>query len=164
MQVLLFIGITSCNQMNTETKQPINMENSSEPLKAVVRRFNEEIIEKGNTSLSGELFDPEFINHSAPAGSDSGPGGMLHTFNESLRPAFPDLKVIIHSQVAEGDLVTTRKTITGTHSGNLMGIPPTGKKVQIEVIDMIRIRNGRYYEHWGINTFPTVIEQLKSGQ
>ena len=54
---------------------------------------------------------------------------MWHTFQNVLRPAFPDLAVVIYEQVAEGDLVTTRKAITGTHTGPLLGIPPTGRWV-----------------------------------
>ena len=89
---------------------------------------------------------------------------MLNTFNNVLRPAFPDLKVIIHEQVAEGDVVTTRKAITGTHTGSLLGIAPTGAAVTIDVIDMVRLRNGRYYEHWGVNTLPAVLQQLSAAQ
>ncbi|MDJ1499479.1 ester cyclase [Xanthocytophaga agilis] len=102
----------------------------------------------------------QFVNHSAPAGAKPGKEGMLYTFKQGLRPAFPDLKVTIHEQIAEGDLVTTRKTITGTQTGTLLGIAPTGKKITIEVIDIVRVKNGKYYEHWGVNTFPTVLTQL----
>ena len=132
----------------------------AEQNKVVVRRFNQEVIEQGNVSSFQELMDPQFVNHAAPTGADNGPGGMLNTFNNVLRPAFPDLKVIIHDQVAEGDLVTTRKAITGTHTGTLLGIAPTGAAVTIDVIDLVRLRNGRYYEHWGMNTLPAVLQQL----
>ena len=132
----------------------------AEQNKVVVRRFNLEVIEQGNISSFQELMDPQFVNHAAPPGADNGPNGMLNTFNNVLRPAFPDLKVIIHDQVAEGDLVTTRKAITGTHTGTLLGIAPTGTAVTIDVIDMVRIHNGRYYEHWGVNTLPAVLQQL----
>ena len=78
-----------------------------------------------------------------------------------LHPAFPDLRVTIEDQVAEGDKVVTRKTITGTHSGALMGIAPTGRAVSISVIDIVRIEDGRYAEHWGVNTLPAVLVQLR---
>ena len=132
----------------------------AEQNKLVVRRFNQEVIEQGNVRSFQELMDPNFVNHAAPTGADNGPNGMLNTFNNVLRPAFPDLKVLIHDQVAEGDLVTTRKAITGTHRGILLGLAPTGVAVTIEVIDVVRIRDGRYYEHWGVNTLPTVMQQL----
>jgi len=91
----------------------------------------------------------------------TGPDGMLSTFNDVLRPAFPDLRVEVHDQIAEGDKVATRKTIRGTHQGPLLGIAPTGKQVAIEVIDVIRLRDGQYVEHWGINTLSVVLAQLR---
>lgn len=128
--------------------------------KEAVRRFNQEVIAEGNINSFNELMDDQFINHSAPLGTDNGPQGMINTFDNILRPALADMQVIIHDQIAEGDLVTTRKTITGTHTGSLMGIPPTDRPVRIEVIDVVRLRNGKYIEHWGINTLPTVLQQL----
>ncbi|GAB3754966.1 ester cyclase [Spirosoma pomorum] len=118
------------------------------------------MIVEGNLENFNELMDDQFINHSVPPGADKGPQGMVNTFNNILRPALADMQVIIHDQIAEGDLVTTRKTITGTHTGTLIGIPPTNQLVRIEVIDMVRLRNRKYIEHWGINTLPTVLQQL----
>ncbi|WP_293402863.1 ester cyclase [Polaromonas sp.] len=129
--------------------------------KAVVSRFNKEVIEQGRLDSFQELMDPAFVNHSAPPGMDNGPAGMINTFNNVLRPAFPDLKVVIHEQVAEGDLVTSRKTISGTHLGVLMGIAPTNRKVSIDVIDIVRVKNGRYFEHWGLNTLGPVLQELR---
>jgi predicted ester cyclase len=93
---------------------------------------------------------------------DNGPQGMINTFNNVLRPAMPGIKVTIYEQVGEGDLVTTRKNISGTQTGMLMGIAPTGKKVSIDVIDIVRIKNGKYFEHWGGNTLPSALAQLKN--
>lgn len=115
--------------------------------KRAVQCFNQEVIAEGNAASLRELMDEHFVNHSAPAGADNGPGSMWHTFNNVLRPALSDLRVHIHAQVAEGDRVTTRKTITGTHTGPLLGIAPTGQPVAIDVQDMVRLRNGKYYEH-----------------
>jgi len=136
------------------------METQLEKNKTVVKRFNLEVIEQGNLESFKELMDDRFINHTAPEGSDNGPGGMIYTFNQVLRPAFPDLKVTIYDQIAEVELVTTRKTITGTHNGTFMGMPPTGKKVAIQVIDIVKVVAGKYSEHWGINTLSTVLTQL----
>ena len=137
------------------------METQNEMNKAVVARFNNEVIGQGNVDSFKELMDENFINQSAPVGMDNGSDGMIHFFNELLRPAMPDLKVTIYQQVAEGDLVTTRKTLSGTHTGNLMGIAATGKEISIEVIDIVRIKNGRYFEHWGINTLPVILAELQ---
>jgi predicted ester cyclase len=131
--------------------------------KAAVVRFNKEVIEKGNDIAFRELMSPDFVNRTAAPGSSSGPRGMIFTFNTVLRPAFPDLAVEVHEQVAEGDKVTTPKTLRGTHRGELLGIPPTGKSVAIDVIDIVRLKDGRYVEHWGINTLPNVLAQLRAG-
>ncbi|MBK1895382.1 ester cyclase [Chryseobacterium paridis] len=130
--------------------------------KAVVKRFNQEVIENGNVEIFEELMDDHFINHSAPQGANNRKEGMIHTFNDILRPAMPDIQVTILQQVAEDDLVTTRKNISGTHTGNFMGIPPSGRRVSIDVIDIVRIKNGKYAEHWGINNLSVVLAQLKN--
>lgn len=62
--------------------------------------------------------------------------------------ALPDLQAIIHDQVADDDKVVTRKTLRGTHQGPLFGIPPTGKTVDIEVIDILRVSDGKITDHW----------------
>jgi predicted ester cyclase len=129
--------------------------------KAIVVRFNRDVIEKGNEAAFRELMAPDFVNRTAHPGAPAGPEGMLHTFNGILRPAFPDLTVEIHDQVAEGDKVTTRKTLRGTHRAELFGIAATGRQVAIEVIDIVRVRDGRYVEHWGVNTLPVVLAKLR---
>jgi predicted ester cyclase len=138
------------------------MNTQLEKNKNVVTRFNKEVIENGNLEIFKELMHAKFINHSAPTGTDNTSQGMINTFNTILRPGMPDLKVAIHEQIAEGELVTTRKSITGTHTGILLEIPPTGKQINIEVIDIVRIKDGKYFEHWGINTFHAVLQQLKA--
>jgi predicted ester cyclase len=75
----------------------------------------------------------------------------------------PDIHVTIHQQVAEGNLVTTRKTISGTHTGSsVLGIPATGRAVNIDVIDIVRVNDGKYFEHWGITSLPEVLSQLQN--
>jgi predicted ester cyclase len=131
--------------------------------KAVVVRFNREVIEQGSATALRELVAEDFVNRTAPPGSPAGRDAMLATFNQILRPALPDLAVEIHDQIAEGDRVCTRKTIHGTHLGELFGIAPTQQRVAIEVIDIVRVKDGRYAEHWGINTLAAVVEQLRRG-
>jgi len=128
--------------------------------KEIVRRFNKEVIEQCNRDSFDQLMHSDFINRTAPPNANNS-NGMWNTFFNILKPAFPDLTVEIYDQVAEGDKVTTRKAITATHTGVLMGIEPTGKQVRIDVIDIVRLKDGKYFEHWGINTLQTVISELK---
>lgn len=87
---------------------------------------------------------------------------MIYFFNDILRPAMPDIHVTIRQQLSEGDLVTTRKTISGTQCGALLGIPATGRAVNIVVIDIVRVKDGKYLEHWGITSLPEVLSQLQN--
>jgi predicted ester cyclase len=129
--------------------------------KAVVLRFNREVIEQGSEAAFGELMDPSFVNRTAAPGMSPGPDGMRFMFEQVLRPAFPDLHVEIHEQIAEGDKVVTRKTIHGTHRGTFFGIPATNRAVNIEVTDIVRVKDGRYLEHWGSNNLPSVVASLR---
>jgi predicted ester cyclase len=131
--------------------------------KEAVTRFNRDFIERGDEAAFRALMAPDFVNRTAAPGFPPGAEGMWMMLNTVLRAALPDMTVEIHDQIAEGDKVTTRKTIRGTHRGPLLGIAPTGKAVAIDVIDIVRLRDGQYVEHWGVNTLPSVIAELRGG-
>lgn len=128
--------------------------------KATVRRFNKEFIEGGNMNSFNEIIDASFINHTAPDGVPKGPEGIMYFFNHFLKPAFPDLTVSINDQVAEGDKVTTYKTFTATHKGELFGVPATGKKISWELIDIIRLKDGKFTDHWNVLNWQAVMQQI----
>jgi len=136
------------------------MSNQLEQNKSVVTRFNKAFIEAGDMQAFHEIMDPVFINHTAMAGMPSGPDGMVQTI-ELFRKAFPDMAVEIYEQVAEGDLVVTRKAIVATHAGIFMGIEATGRRVRIDTIDIVRLRDGKYLEHWAVRDMLNVMQQLK---
>ena len=79
-----------------------------------------------------------------------------------LKPSFPDLKVVIHDQVAEGDKVTTRKSFHATHKGDFFGVLATDKPVVMDVIDIIRLKDGKFIEHWGILDMNSVMAQISA--
>ena len=133
---------------------------TTEKNKEIVLRFNREVIEQGNVATLEELVSPDVINHAAREGMPNGPESMRHFLLQVLRMGFPDIKVEILDQVAEGDKVTTRKTLHGTHTGEFMGIPPSNKRVTIQVIDIILLSQGRYAEHWGISNIPEIIREI----
>ena len=136
------------------------MKLQSEQNKASVIRFNKEFIELGNLESFQELVADDVINHSAPAGTAPGPESMSYFILHVLRNALSDIKIDILDQVAEGDKVTTRKTLHATHTGVFMGVPPSNKKVSFDIIDIIRLRDGKYIEHWGISNIPQVLQQV----
>jgi predicted ester cyclase len=124
-------------------------------------RFNREVIQEGNRKSFDALMSPDFVNWSSPDAALRGAETMWKTFDTVLRPALSNLQVDIHDQLCEGDKVTTRKTITGRHTGTLMSIPPTGRMISIDVIDIVRVRDGQYLEHWGVNTLTAVVAELR---
>jgi steroid delta-isomerase-like uncharacterized protein len=115
--------------------------------KAVVRRFIEEVQNQKDWNAYDELNAEDFVNLSAPPGVPSDrDGGKM--FLGAFLNAFPDSQVTIEDMIAEGDQVVTKKTFTGTHTAELNGIPPTGKRVSITYVDILRLRDGKIIEHW----------------
>ena len=136
------------------------MSYTPEQNKAIVMRFNKECIEEGNTNSFKQLLSENVINHAAPKGSPNGPGSFYFFLNEVLAKGFPDRRIEILAQIAEGDLVTTRKKIRATHTGEIFSIPPSNKRVEIDIIDIIRLDDGKYAEHWGLSNLSDVLKQI----
>ena len=116
--------------------------------KAVNRRFYEEVLNKKNLAAIDELFTADYVSHSTPPGLPPNREG-LKMFISAFHAAFPDGKITIEEQVAEGDRVVTRGTFRGTQTGEFQSMPPTGKKVEISAIDIARFKGGKHAEHWG---------------
>lgn len=130
--------------------------------KITVNRFNKEYIEGGNYKVFEDIISHQFINHTAPQGVPKGPEGVKYFFENFLKPSFHELKVVIHDQLAEGDKVTTRKSFHAVHRGEFMGIPPTGKPVVIDVIDIITLKDDQFTDHWAVVDMGNVIQQIKN--
>jgi predicted ester cyclase len=111
--------------------------------------------------VADELVAEQFVHHAGPGWAQTYTGKALGKpkFFAMLHAAFPDLDVVIHDQIGEGDLVVTRKTFRG-NSGEFMGISPTGNRVAIDGIDIIRIRDGQLTEHWTIPDMLGLMQQL----
>ncbi len=132
---------------------------SSEEAKAIVRRNTEEVQGKGDFVLFDQLFADDFVDHTPQPNMVPDKEGVRGLYR-SLREAFPDFHAVIHWQAAEGDLVTTFKTYHGTHKGTFLGIPPTGRQIQFETVDAMRVRNGKISEHWGVANLYSLLQQL----
>jgi steroid delta-isomerase-like uncharacterized protein len=132
---------------------------SAEENKALFRRAYEELWNRGNLSVADELIAPDFVNHSASAGSNRGPESMRASVTWA-REAFPDLRFEIEELVAEGDIVAGRLSMSGTHRGPLMGMPPTGRSVRANHMHFVRVRDGKAVEHWGARDDLGMMRQL----
>jgi len=120
----------------------------SENNKAIVRRLLEEFWNKGNLSLADELFAPNYEHHDAST-PDFGRGPESEKKRATLyRTAFPDVRLTIEDIIAEGETVMTRWSCRGTHKGDLRGIAPTGKQINISGVTIARLANGKFVEGW----------------
>lgn len=133
---------------------------STEQNKALASRMVEETINQRNLSLIDEFLSPDFVEHEElPPGIPPGREAPKVLFSMLLN-AFPDFKATIEHLIAEGDKVVIHMTWTGTQQGEFMGIPPTGKRISISVLDIIRIADGKYVEHWGVMDRAAMLQQL----
>lgn len=133
---------------------------STEQNKALVRQMVEEVFNRGNMSMADEFLAPDFVEHEElPPGIPPGREAPKVLF-AMLRSAFPDFKATIEHLIAEGDEVVLHMTWTGTHEGEFMGIPPTGKRISINVIDILGMAEGKCVEHWGVMDSMTMMQQL----
>ena len=133
----------------------------SETNKTLSRRLFEEVWNKGNLAVLNELIANDHVN-SGPGtlpGLPTGPEGAKQ-FVMMYRNAFPDTHFTIDEQIAEADKVVTRWTAHGTHKGELLGIPATGKSSTVTGISVDRIVNGKIVESWGIFDQFGMMQQL----
>ena len=137
----------------------MNTMTQSEAAKAVVRRNTEEVQGKGDFNVFEELFADDFVDHTVQPGMTPNKAGVRQLYSY-LRAAFPDFHAVIHWQLADGDRVTTFKTYHGTHEGVYLGIAPTHRKVQFETVDVMRVRNGRITEYWGVAILLSLMQQI----
>ncbi|WP_307787853.1 ester cyclase [Mycolicibacterium sp. S2-37] len=126
---------------------------------AVVRRNTELVQGAGDFALFEELFSEDFIDRTPQPGTTPDKDGVRVLYHR-LRDAFPDFRPEIGWQTVDGDIVTTFKTYHGTHRGAFLGIAPTGRTVQFETVDAMRVRDGRIVEHWGVANLFSVVQQL----
>ena len=131
---------------------------SAEENKALFRRLVDEFINTGNEAVADEVMTPDFVEHEELGGPPTREG--VKQFFAMFRAAFPDLRVTIEDMIAEGDKVVARLTMRGTHQGEFLGIPPTGKQVTMGVIDIVRVADGKAVEHWGISDQLGLMQQL----
>jgi steroid delta-isomerase-like uncharacterized protein len=131
---------------------------SSEELKAFVRRFVEEVQSAHKTELIDEFLSHDLIDHMAGSTPPYVEGTkQLFTM---INTAFPDIRVTVQDQTVDGDKVWTRKTYQGTHRGPFMGLPPTGKPIAFEAMEIVRIVDGKIVEHWGVSDTMSLMRQI----
>ena len=115
--------------------------------KAFHRSVWEETWNRGNLDVADEIYDSSHISHGQSIELPPGPEGFKKLIS-IYRTAFPDIHFTIEDQIAEGDKVVTRWTSRGTHKGELMGVPATGKKIVLAGITITKFAAGKAIESW----------------
>ena len=132
---------------------------SVEQNQAVVRRYCDEVVNEGNVAILDELWAKDLINHGLAPGLIQGVEGVRQLLVR-YHTAFPDLKFTIEDMITEGDKVAIRLTMTGTHQGELLGIAPSGKKVEVTTIAIYRFDSGKIVETWGVRDNLKLMQQI----
>ena len=132
---------------------------STDAMKALTRRAIEEGWNQGKLEVFDEVDAPEYVDHAPAPGQGPGVEGYKQAV-QMTRAAFPDLQITVEDMIAEGDLVVTRWTARGTHQGEYMGIPASGKSVQVTGVNIGRFENGKVVENWANSDQLGLLQQL----
>jgi steroid delta-isomerase-like uncharacterized protein len=132
---------------------------STEESTAVVRRFLDEVISKGNLAALNATCAPDLVWH----GGGVGEFRSLEEFKQGVSPffsAFPDLRVTVGDMLREGEKVVCRYTWDGTHRGDFFGVPATGRRVTVGGISVYRMAGGKIVEEWWLEDLLGLMQQL----
>ncbi len=116
-------------------------------------------INAGNLDGLMDLLAENLIEHDVVPGMPPTKAGVKGFFTD-LRKSFPDLNLSVDDIFSEGEKVTARTTMKGTNSGEFMGMPATGKSVEVPIADYFRFENGKVVEHWAVTDTGKMMEQL----
>ena len=135
--------------------------------KAIVRRFVEEFQDQHRVEVVDELVSRDFVNRSGTVRDIPGMERAtdfegMKEIDRMYRKSFPDQRVTIRDMAAYGDKVWTYKTFSAVHTGEFMGIPPTGRTVTIDAIDIMRVVDGKIVELWAVQDVWGLMRQLQA--
>ena len=133
---------------------------SAEENKAIVRRFYAEVLNGKNMDVIDELVDPGFIDHAAPPHPGTDVQFLQQFWPHVWRGAFPDWFIDVQDLVAEDDKVVGRYVAGGTHQGDFMGFPASGKKISVTGMNEFRLANGKIVEEYGNMDMMALMQQL----
>jgi steroid delta-isomerase-like uncharacterized protein len=125
----------------------------------MMRTWFDEVWCKGQDAAIDRLMAAEAVGRGLPGGEMHGPAGFRQVFN-TFHGAFPDIHITVERTITEGNMVTAHCRVTGTHTGEGLGIPPTGKRVDFEGMTIARVADGQIREGWNCYDFLTMYQQI----
>lgn len=133
---------------------------TAEANKALIHRLFDEFVEAKNFDVLEETHASDFVLHGAPGGEELTSRAAYAEYVRGVHDAIPDFTATIEAMVAEDDLVAYRATYSGTHEGEFMDTPGTGKTFTINGMAMLRIEDGKITEGWGQLDTLSMLQQL----
>ncbi|MDR3418253.1 MAG: ester cyclase [Nevskia sp.] len=135
-------------------------------MKTFAHHWFDEVWNKGNADAIDRLFAPDAIAHGLtnPTGGPVRGPASFKPFHRSFCRAFPDIHVEVADAVTEGDMIAARCRVKGTHLGDGLGVPPSGRHVDFTGMAFMRVRNGRIVEAWNNFDFETMRAQIETRQ
>jgi steroid delta-isomerase-like uncharacterized protein len=127
--------------------------------KAMAQRWFTEVVSGGKLDVIDELCAADYVEHDPFPGTSPDLAGLKDGI-EQVRAAFPDIEATPDDIVVEGDRVAVRSTMRGTHEGDFMGIPASGKKIEVSNYDFVRMEGDQAAEHWGVIDTAALMEQI----
>ena len=134
---------------------------SPDEMKTAFQHYIEEAWNRGNTGILDEMMAPNYARYM------NGPQPPLDREKQKrrimgFRTAFPDIHFDIVDSVASGDKLVSRMEGHGTHQGEFLDMPPTGKSIVIYAIDIVRFADGKIVELWGVMDMLSILQQIRS--
>jgi len=145
------LAVTGCNPPDTVKSN-----------KELMQQYHTDIWEKHDLNAVDSYIAPTFVSHANTPDTPPGPG-PVKGFLGGLFTAFPDLTSENDGILGDGDKVVIQWTIRGTQTGDLFGMPATNKPIEVSGMDVLRVENGQFVEHWGGigDQFPKIYTQLQ---
>jgi steroid delta-isomerase-like uncharacterized protein len=130
----------------------------SEANKALARQFYDAFNQKNYAGFDAFMAN-DLVDHNPLPGQGPGLKGLKDVM-PTFHNGFPDLRITVEDLIAEGDKVVVRTSARGTNTGSMLGIPPSGKHVEITAIDIWRVRNGKLAEAWHVEELLQMMMQI----
>lgn len=143
----------------TQTKTTSSATSQTEKNKAALVKIYQ-CFETGKLDELDNLIDANCVEHTPDPFVQGNGLSYVKDLFKNYRNAFPDMKITVNDLIAEEDKVCCYNTFTGTNKGTLMGKPATNKSVKIDQMDIVKFKNGKATEHWGVIDMLTMMEQL----